>query len=666
MSRPSPNNRARRRASAKKSSWGPIIATAAACLVVFGFLAFTMNRTPVPSAPATQADTAPAAADTRVALKPTNPGLIASKATTQSRRNATLVKHDVSASTLASVTDAAKPVASQPGPLSPADRAKLVQAQIAAGEFGPALQTAKSATAAVERTQLLKTIANAQKKTGNWQAADNSISRIPIPESRDQARAQNASRPTAAGGAAQAAMLVNLIKNTTGDENDWVDEEGLRKTPIYWPPGIEVDPNGLLRGLTHQETGNVLSALGHRGREADLNTNLRAPSALRLVSLTRLEKEVAKRLAEGRDIPETMQHLAGISHIQYVFVYPEQHEVVIGGPAEGWRYNEKGIAVGRESGRATLFLDDFVTVLRTFAPHGPGYFNCQIVPREEGLRRIKQFVEESNAKGPIDSTAVKNWTNQLQQQLGLQDVEINGIPDDSRVAAVIFEADYRLKMIGIGKLPGGSGIPNIFDLLPKTDEVKSQRMDALRWWLSMKYDAVMHSPDRNVFEIQGSAVLCQSENEKISKSGQRIHTGKSEAANRLFAANFTSHYAELASQDPVFADLQNIFDLSLVAALLADNRVPDRLGWDLGAFAPGGAYQTAQYQSPKCIMSVVNHRVYNGKDIVVQVAGGVDGQIRKVLSDPHVFREAKLAGVRSKGRASELPEGRWWWDAKSH
>ena len=92
----------------------------------------------------------------------------------------------------------------------------------------------------------------------------------------------------------------------------------------------------------------------------------------------------------------------------------------------------------------------------------------------------------------------------------------------------------------------------------------------------------------------------------------------------------------------------------------------DRIGWDLGSFAADGAYQMAHYQSPKNIMSVVNHRVYGGKDIVVQVAGGVDGQIRKVLYDPHVFREtATLAGVQTKGRAPELPEGRWWWDAKS-
>ncbi|HEX4071555.1 MAG TPA: DUF1598 domain-containing protein [Planctomycetaceae bacterium] len=577
------------------------------------------------------------------------------------------MKRETQPAVPATVYVAAKSAVGPTAPQTAADRAKLVQVQIASGEFGPALQTARSATEAVERTDLLKTIADAQLENGDLHAADLSISRMPIPESRDEAwaRAQNSSRESAAGGAAQAAQLVNLIKQTTGDPDEWTDE-AARKQPIYWPPGIEVDPNGLLRGLTHQEQGTVLSSLGHRAREADLNTDLRTASSLRLVSLTRLEKEVSKRLAQGRGIPETMQHLAGLSHVRYVIVDPDQHDVVIGGPAEGWRYNEQGIAVGRESGKAALFLDDFVTVLRTFAPRGPGYFNCQIVPREEGLRRIQQFVEESHGKGPLDAAAVGNWTKQLQQQLGLQDVEINGVPDDSRVAEVIFEADYRLKMIGIGQLPGGPGVPSVFDLFPKTGEVKSRRMDALRWWLSMKYDAVLHSADRNLFEIKGSAVLCQSENEKISAAGERIHTGKSAAANRLFAANFTAHYSELASQDPVFADLQNIFDLSLVAALLADNRVAERIGWDMGSFAADGAYRTAHYPSPKNILSVVNHRIYGGKDIVVQVAGGVDGQIRKVLYDPHVFREtATLAALQTKGRVPELPEGRWWWDAKS-
>jgi hypothetical protein len=339
---------------------------------------------------------------------------------------------------------------------------------------------------------------------------------------------------------------------------------------------------------------------------------------------------------------------------------------VIGGPAEGWKYDVTGRPVARESGRPSLFLDDLVTVLRTFSPRGAGYFNCQILPREEGLRRIKEFVAASNNRGSLEPGAVAAWTKRLQQELGLQDVEINGVPAESRIAQVIFEADYRLKMIGIGKLRAGQGIPSYFDILPKTGEVKSQKMDALRWWLSMKYDAVTHSPDRNVFRIDGSAVLCQSEDEMISAKGQRIHTGQAHAANRVFASNFTDHYPELAAQDPVFADLQNIFDLALVAALVSDNRVPDRIGWDMGVFAASGSYQPATYQPPKTIESVVNHRLYNGKDIVVQVAGGVDGRMRTVLDDRKVFRESpELAAAKSKGHAPQLPAGRWWWDAKS-
>jgi Protein of unknown function (DUF1598) len=552
--------------------------------------------------------------------------------------------------------------------MTAAERRTRVEAQLAAGEFGPALETAKSAADAAERTSLLKAIASAQAKSGDYVAADRAISRIPIPESRERAGADiTAARQTAAGGAASAAQLISLIKTVTGTETDWEDTEEAKKQPIYWPPGIEVDPNGLLRGLTHEEKGQTLSGLGHRAREADLNTDMRAKSSLRLVSLTRLEKELAKKLAEGRSVPETMQHLAGLTQVRYVFVYPDTQEVVIAGPAEGWKYDVTGRAVAHESGRPSLFLDDLVTVLRTFSPRGAGYFNCQILPREEGLRRIQQFVQDSNSRGPIDASQVSAWTKRLQQELGLQDVDINGVPVESRIAQVIFEADYRLKLIGIGKLHAGHGIPSYFDILPKVGAVKTQKMDALRWWLSMKYDAVTHSPDRNVFQIEGSAVLCQSENEKISAQGQRVHTGTSEAANKIFAESFTDHYSELAADDPVFADLQNIFDLSLVAALLSDNRVPDRVGWDLGVFAAGGAYQPATFQPPKTIQSVVNHRVYNGKDIVVQVAGGVDGRMRNVLEDRNVFREAgALASEKSKGRAPQLPEGRWWWDAKSN
>jgi len=63
---------------------------------------------------------------------------------------------------------------------------------------------------------------------------------------------------------------------------------------------------------------------------------------------------------------------------------------------------------------------------------------------------------------------------------------------------------------------------------------------------------------------------------------------------------------------------------------------------------------------PKEIDSVVNHKVYNGRDIVVQVAGGVRGDLLAVVSDAAVAKESRDVAPAA---APKLPAGRWWWDA---
>ena len=132
----------------------------------------------------------------------------------------------------------------------------------------------------------------------------------------------------------------------------------------------------------------------------------------------------------------------------------------------------------------------------------------------------------------------------------------------------------------------------------------------------------------------------------------------------MFAQNFTNHYEELALRDPIFADLQNIFDEALLAALLRHEGIADRIGWDLGVFAPGAAYRPAEFEPPREVDSVVNHRVYRGRDIVVQVAGGVRANMMALVMDKSMAKKSeRLHQFASKGRAPQLPEGRWWWDA---
>jgi hypothetical protein len=105
--------------------------------------------------------------------------------------------------------------------------------------------------------------------------------------------------------------------------------------------------------------------------------------------------------------------------------------------------------------------------------------------------------------------------------------------------------------------------------------------------------------------------------------------------------------------------------MALVAALCRQENLHQRSGWDLGVFGEEGAYRPAVVPSPAVIESVLNHKVYNGTNIVVQVAGGVEGNLLAVARDKSLAKEdAALNQVGGRGKLPALPPGRWWWDAR--
>lgn len=526
-----------------------------------------------------------------------------------------------------------------------------IQAHLAAGEFAPAFQLAQTIVDGADRDAALRGIARAQAATGDSSAARQTISRISNPQEAAAAR-------TELGGGSMAdftALIALIEQETTGP---WDADDPGTGTISEFEAGVRVDPAGVLYRLTKEEHSGRLAALGVQARQADLNEDMSRQSELRMVSLTRLEAEVSQRLKAGEPVVESMKRLAGLSRIQYVFAYPESNEIVVAGPAEGWKYDANGVAVGKTSGKPALQLDDLVTVLRTFSPGSRQMFGCSIDPRPEGLKAVKQFVTDSQNAGPLAAGGAKSWATSIGKKLGQQDITIYGVPANSHVARVILEADYKMKLIGIGKLDGGSNIPDYFELTQQHPEFANNNIEALRWWLSMKYDAVLHSPDHTSFEITGSSVQCRSENQHLQENGERKQTGKSEPLNEMFAANFSKHYQELAAREPVFSDLQSVFDLALVAALIDREDLDGKTGWDRGAFATKGAYKSVNYNVPKSVDTVVNHRVFNGQDIVVQVAGGVRADVASVVTDESIQKES------TSSAKPELPAGRWWWDAK--
>lgn len=549
---------------------------------------------------------------------------------------------------------------------SAADRRKQILAHLEFGEFERAFELARNADDRDEKSQLFGLVADAQMSIGDFGAALGSIRTMPDYGERLIARSNHNQQQALAGGAqADFTQLIALIMSET--EGLWEEDDGQGGTISEFEQGVRVDPSGVLEKLTVAEQSDRLKQLGLQAREALLNDDIATVSDMRVVSLTRLERAVAGRLSEGKQPTRSMQLMGGLTQIQHLFVYPEDGEIVLTGPAEAWKYNANGIPVGVDSGRPVLQLDDFVTVLRSLSPNTDRYFSCSINPRPEGLKRLKTFMAQSGSRPLSGPAAVRRWAGNLQEQLGRQDIVYKGIDPESRVARIIVEADYRMKLIGIGKyeFTGTSRIPSIFDLMTREEQTASKH-DALRWWLTMKYDAVLHTPDQTGYEFVGSSVLCRSEDQFINDQAQQVQTGKSTGSNRLFAETFTSKYDTLAKQDLVFADLKNVFDLSLVASILRQENAAGQADWDFGAFATDGPYMTVRHEAATEVDSVVNHRTYRGKDIVVQVAGGVRVDLAAVLDNDKIRREGKRleASIAKAERSTDLPNRRWWWDAR--
>ena len=488
----------------------------------------------------------------------------------------------------------------------------------------------------------------------------------------DRTTARNARRltpkPQAAGGNsfAQYQELIQLIVDQTinGDGDNWAAPYGngtVGQISIN-SNGVLFAVNALANAVSVEKSMSRLNMAAEYAKTANQNTDVRQASDLRMVSLTRLEKHLGQLVKEGRPISEDLRTIAGITEIKYLFVFPETQDIVIAGPAGNWIMTADGRALNNASQRPTLNLDDLVTLSKVFSNDGARSFMCTINPKPNQVVAVQQYVSQN--QNSLSKQTVARFTKEVEQRLGLQNVIVQGIPNDSRVASVIVEADYRMKEIGIGKRQGPQGMKSYFDLLSRSEQRGSGSMDALRWWMAVGYDHINMAPNGQVFEFAGNAVRCLSENELVKNDGTRQSTGKSDRANQKFAELFTEHLPALAAQDPVFADLQNIFDLALVSALVHSQGLNQQAGWRADTFVTEGAVPTQRVEVPRELMTAAAYKVYRSGSIVIQVAGGVRVDLSSLLNDKSSIKTVEgLTAQTSAATPIGQDSNRWWWDA---
>jgi hypothetical protein len=456
--------------------------------------------------------------------------------------------------------------------------------------------------------------------------------------------------------------LIELI-TTTIEPDSWEDVGGPGSIAGF-EGGVRVDASGVMRrvhvGTPTKSVEPWVAATGNR--------DSRRPAVLRKISLTRLERHLMARRALGQPVNPEAGFLAGLYRIDYVVVYPALGEIVLAGPAGAWSRGAEGRMVEEDSGRPVLHLDDLVTVLRCAHTHN-GLFGCAITPLEANLKRTQSFVNASAAKRLAPGAAARTqWVATLRDHVGRQRVDVHGIDARTRTARVLIEADYRMKLIGLGLEESVPGVPSYLELVKPDASGQLPPLDVLRWWFTLGDIAVRTDPTRTVFQLEGPAVKLLSENELLTHQGRRIATGAADEWNREFAASFTRHLEELSVKHPVFAELRNILELAVVAAIVSEEDLPARVGWSrtyFGDATAGGLlkYAVAGVRAPQAVESVVNCRVIDGRRFIAGVSGGVRVDARALVRDNiGETEDSRWASIRDASAPPREDELRWWWD----
>jgi hypothetical protein len=289
-----------------------------------------------------------------------------------------------------------------------------------------------------------------------------------------------------------------------------------------------------------------------------------------------------------------------------------------------------------------------------------GRFGCSITPRTENLASIRAFLNESAGR-PLKPHQREMWLDEIRDRLGRQDIVVFGIEPRSRAARVLVEADYHMKLIGMGLEDGTLGVGSYLDAI---ETPTAGSLDVIRWWFTLNFGNIRTTEGRDAFELRGPGVKVLSENELLTAHGKRVHTGKSDERTLQFARGFTRHFAALAVKYPIYAELRNVFDLALVAALIRAEDLAGRIDWEMMFFGDDGKYQVDHGIAPTQVESVVNHRTIHRKHIVVGVSGGVSVdtsplvQANRIIQDDYGLLKAERAGSAPR----DLPRDVWWWD----
>ena len=418
--------------------------------------------------------------------------------------------------------------------------------------------------------------------------------------------------------------------------------------------GVVVDAEGVLQMKVFSDPTGQLTQQRMAAAKSSLDPKVSAYSKLRKISLNRLEEAIRNRDGAAT---EEMRNLAGLLRVRYVFYYPESKDIVLAGPAEGWMTDIAGRVVGLTTRRPVVQLQDAVVALRAFPPgqQPTRLIGCSIDPTEEGLAAMQQFLRSWGSRAVPQQTM--QIVEGLQTSLGAHTVSISGIAPNTRFAQVLVEADYRMKLIGIGLEQPPIRMVSYVD---RASPAQVSRNALERWFFVPDYECVRVSEDKLAAELVGDGVKLVGEGELVTAEGKRQAGQSSNKASQAWTFEFTRRYPELAERSPVFAELRNLIDLTIAAAYIQQQDFYGKAGWRMELLGNEGKFTVQTYQTPKKAPAAIN-ALWRGNTLMTPIGGGVTIDAATAVAQAKADEKGVVAKTYEQTQPKLAP-GQWWWD----
>ena len=335
----------------------------------------------------------------------------------------------------------------------------------------------------------------------------------------------------------------------------------------------------------------------------------------------------------------------------------------------------------RESGRPTLAVGDLVVALRNAwlkyaSLEGDTYVysypSCSIDPDPSVIRQLERLGQRILSGPGAEDGRFEEWRQVCARP---QAVRVAGVPFDSRFARIMVQADYDMKSLvdGSDPLPGIGPVSLVERTLAEVRRsVVEKRPLSVpistmnRFWFYPGENVFAHGA--RIVLLVRSPVHLLSNTTYVDRQDRLRDATERDPLAESFASDFSLLYDEIASERPIYRDLESLFRFVALAGALKQKVGASPTSGALGYLLEGFVLPTvpvARSLPGRSTLEGFEHheRVPDGVSILtvrLPSCGGVDAAIDVGPEDFHRGPEQPLQDLRSAVLAGAAADAAVW------